>query len=1189
MGIGSAYAIEIRDHGYVEISGNGGGSWYALADLTDSGYYWSSWSWLIPDAYKTAQFRMRFRLISNNNTNWIGWLIDNIGIGPANTYYDSWDGTSMATPHVAGAVAYLASIFPSETVAQRKSPAPLWWAMTSLPCTPPLSPAGDLNLFGAYNYTPPAQTSVTVTAPNGGEVWMIGTPRNITWASTGTVGNVDIAYSLNSGVSWTSVVANTANDGTHPWTVPAVTPSTNCLVRVWGITDHDPSDTSDEVFAITANTAETVTTPTTPSGPATGMVGASLTYTTGGSSSSSGHAVQYLFDWADGTDSGWLAVGTTSAAHAWSAGGTYNVRAMARCSTHWVQSAWSPTLPVTLDDTPTWVAVSRFAACAAESQPTVEWHTASESGAVGFNLWRQDRASGQFELVTPSLLPALANAPQGGIYRCADPTAFSGEPVIYRLEEVNAQGRTRSYGPFTVTFGVAEPQESPDPGLRAGKEEESDIYGFRRFGREQTAFEQERLEARRRELQQGTALAASSGSRRARITVKGRGLVYVAAAQFAARLGLSQNAAAALISGHNLKLTGLGREIAWLADANGAGLFFYNEGQETTYADRNFYFLEQGRGLAMETLNGGNAGPADPGQTFQDTLHIEGNRYPLLLPAMDPAGDLWFWDYVIAGGAAKSFPIQVPAVAETGKAVLTVALHGATATAAGDDHHAVISLNGRQIGDAAWDGATAHEFAITFDASLLQDGANTIAVSGVLDTGAPYSTFYVDAFDLSYPRYYKAVGNSLVCRGDGNSVITVSGLTEPQTLVLDVTSADKPRQLSGVAPDVSGRVTFVPRTAGSLYLVSGLNASLRPLSVIGVQSAQLKAASNSAEYVVIAPEPFMETVQALANFRKNNGLKSVVVNLEDIYDTFNYGVPSPLAIRSFLAHAYGKWGGKKVKYAVLAGKGTYDYNDYRGYGDNLVPVIMAKTPEGLCAADKSFGDVTGKDGLPEIAVGRLPAVSNAELQVMIAKIKAYENGQGAWTDKTLWIADNADDGGDFAQSSNGLASLATGYQTEKIYLTGSALDTRARIIAAWNAGAALVNYCGHAGISQLAVENLFNVADAQALRNGGQLPLAVLLTCAAGRFELPGFTSLGEALALNPEGGMAGGLMPSGAALNADSVRLAEAFYKAIFSGKEASVGKALVAAMKNYLQAGGVASLLNVYNWLGDPALPCK
>ena len=168
-----------------------------------------------------------------------------------------------------------------------------------------------------------------------------------------------------------------------------------------------------------------------------------------------------------------------------------------------------------------------------------------------------------------------------------------------------------------------------------------------------------------------------------------------------------------------------------------------------------------------------------------------------------------------------------------------------------------------------------------------------------------------------------------------------------------------------------------------------------------------------------------------------------VVTLEDIYEAFNFGAPSPLAVRDFLAYAYANWGTKKPKYAVLIGKGTYDYNDYLGYGDNLFPVILAKTPQGLCASDKTFGDVTGKNGLPEIAIGRLPAVTDAELRVMIAKIKAYESGQGPWTGKALMIADNLDDGGDFAQGCDDLAGLALGFQSEKIYLNGSVADTRA--------------------------------------------------------------------------------------------------------------------------------------------------
>jgi hypothetical protein len=54
-------------------------------------------------------------------------------------------------------------------------------------------------------------------------------------------------------------------------------------------------------------------------------------------------------------------------------------------------------------------------------------------------------------------------------------------------------------------------------------------------------------------------------------------------------------------------------------------------------------------------------------------------------------------------------------------------------------------------------------------------------------------------------------------------------------------------------------------------------------------------------------------------------------------------------------------------------------------------------------------------------------------------------------------------------------------------------------------------------------------------------------------------------------------------------MRLGEGFYKAALRGQGATAGLALVEAMKNYLQQGGKSSLLNVYNWLGDPALEFK
>ena len=70
--------------------------------------------------------------------------------------------------------------------------------------------------------------------------------------------------------------------------------------------------------------SETVSTPSTPTGSTSGTTGSSYTYTTSGSTSSQGHSVQYLFDWGDGSNSGWLAMGTTSASKSWPSSGTYS-------------------------------------------------------------------------------------------------------------------------------------------------------------------------------------------------------------------------------------------------------------------------------------------------------------------------------------------------------------------------------------------------------------------------------------------------------------------------------------------------------------------------------------------------------------------------------------------------------------------------------------------------------------------------------------------------------------------------------------------------------------------------------------------------------------------------------------------------------------------------------------------------
>ena len=99
-------------------------------------------------------------------------------------------------------------------------------------------------------------------------------------------------------------------------------------------------------------TIEEVSSPSRLEGPTAGLPDPQYTFSTGGALSNLAHSVQYLFDWGDGTDSGWLPVGTTSAKKIWSTGKKegYLVRTRARCATDTLAvSDWTGSLIVNIE------------------------------------------------------------------------------------------------------------------------------------------------------------------------------------------------------------------------------------------------------------------------------------------------------------------------------------------------------------------------------------------------------------------------------------------------------------------------------------------------------------------------------------------------------------------------------------------------------------------------------------------------------------------------------------------------------------------------------------------------------------------------------------------------------------------------------------------------------------------------
>jgi hypothetical protein len=108
------------------------------------------------------------------------------------------------------------------------------------------SPADQSN--SAFSVT--AIPAITVTSPNRGETWRVGTNQNITWTSTGTSGNVRILYSIDSGSNWSEIIESTPDDGSYIWTIPDFQ-STDCLVMI-SDSDGGPVDQSNVLFTITS-------------------------------------------------------------------------------------------------------------------------------------------------------------------------------------------------------------------------------------------------------------------------------------------------------------------------------------------------------------------------------------------------------------------------------------------------------------------------------------------------------------------------------------------------------------------------------------------------------------------------------------------------------------------------------------------------------------------------------------------------------------------------------------------------------------------------------------------------------------------------------------------------------------------------------------------------------------------------
>lgn len=844
-------------------------------------------------------------------------------------------------------------------------------------------------------------------------------------------------------------------------------------------------------------------------------------------------------------------------------------------------------LAVTQGQVLTEAVVSSFQAFAEDDGGVrLEWRTASEAGTAGFYLYRWDRKTKRYLPLHQDLLVGLLHAPQGGVYRFLDDSVSPREPQAYLLEEVEAGGRRRLHGPFRA---AVDPQR-PAP-MRS-----SPLLG----AYDRTPHPPSR-EAAPEVLSTVAATRAIAQARKARdgihIAVRETGLVRVPGTAIAELLEMPLDKIEKRIEKGKLSLTRAGQPVAWFPDlrpdGKGAtGLFFYGEALDSLYSEANVYRIERDneRGLLMEVARVQGV-PAVEAGAFLDTRHTETDAFPATAVSSDPEADYWFWDFLLGGDATfgrKTFALAAPGVA-AGEARLEVGLHGATASGVTEEHRVTVSLNGTLLGETRWQGITARRAAFAVPSGLLLDSGNQVEITAQIGDGAPFSIVYVDGFDLSYPRRFRAAGDALTFTADANPQVTVAGFSSSAVRLLDVRDPLRPRWIEGAAvgPDgASGfRLSFVP-SPQARYLAVAPAAVKAPAALRPWSAAELTSRKQRVDYLVLAPPELREAAQRLADYRQRLGLETLVVDLDQVMDEFNAGISDPRAIRDFLTYAYSRWN-QPPRYVVLAGEGTLDYRNLLGYGDNVLPPLMVQTPSGLFPSDNRLADGDG-DGLPEMAIGRIPVLTAAELDAYVDKIAAYEAADPAWAGNVLLLADAPSEGTDFGADSRRLAEqLPSLYTAEQVDLTTTPLaDARTLLFDALGRGTSLVSYLGHGGLDRLSGGGLLTSADVPSLANADRLPVLTAMTCTVNRFAVPGVPSLGELMVKKPNGGAAAVLGPSGLALHPESWRLGAGLYRRTPELAEARLGDLILAAYREHRNLGGDPALLDIYNLLGDPAL---
>jgi len=353
--------------------------------------------------------------------------------------------------------------------------------------------------------------------------------------------------------------------------------------------------------------------------------------------------------------------------------------------------------------------------------------------------------------------------------------------------------------------------------------------------------------------------------------------------------------------------------------------------------------------------------------------------------------------------------------------------------------------------------------------------------------------------------------------------------------------------------------------------------------------------SNQGEYLILTREKFKAAAQEYASYRgSKSNMTTKIVDVEEIWNIFDYGAERPIAIRRFIHYALANWE-KPPKFVFILADGSLQSRFTEVPPDEIPPF-------GVPPSDSWFSmNYNGpEDWVPQVPVGRLTVKEPAEVRQYLNKVVPYESEPVEledWRKKTAYLT-----GGNDAQEQARLQSFNRSYarqafdsmvaadtvsfeKTSNQPLDGSRREELRELI---NNGTFLLHFFGHTA------PNSWDLLtdDPNSYQNVGKPTVVVSLGCYSGGFESSEERIISEQFVFAPNAAVAylGG---SGAGFTSSLSRYGENFHDAIFRDTVRVLGTVHQRGVQNMRFAEGdrvpattdLGVMLNTVI-MGDPAL---